>query len=338
MPTIRKRGDTYQAQVRVKRGGVIVHQESATFPRYAMAKTWGTALEAQLQREGYQSRPSQVHTLVDLLKLYERHQLKGREALSSGTEYSLSVLAAAPFANKTLRAIHSKDLVDWATSLSRLSPATILGHLMLLRSAYRMAPTVFKINTQLPVVVDALFELRKLRVTAKSRSRTRRISDAELDAITQYLQAHSAGVPTHTYVALAVALPRRREELLTALWSNYDKEQKVLTLIDTKHPTDPRTEQVPVPPKAQAILQSLPKLDERILPYKPESVSAAFQRAVRALGLLDIRLHDLRHEGISRLFEAGLDIPRVALISGHTSWSSLKRYTHMTAASVLERL
>jgi len=42
-------------------------------------------------------------------------------------------------------------------------------------------------------------------------------------------------------------------------------------------------------------------------------VSAAFQRAVRAVGLADIRLHDLRHEGISRLFDAGLGIQDVAL-------------------------
>ena len=51
-----------------------------------------------------------------------------------------------------------------------------------------------------------------------------------------------------------------------------------------------------------------------------------------------ITLHDLRLEGISRLFEAGLTIPEVSLISGHTSWESLKRYTHIQPKHVLEKL
>ena len=56
------------------------------------------------------------------------------------------------------------------------------------------------------------------------------------------------------------------------------------------------------------------------------------------LGIEDLHLHDIRHEGISRLFEAGLDIPRVAMISGHKSWTTLKRYTHLKPADVVSRL
>ncbi|MGA8419323.1 MAG: tyrosine-type recombinase/integrase, partial [Pseudolabrys sp.] len=43
----------------------------------------------------------------------------------------------------------------------------------------------------------------------------------------------------------------------------------------------------------------------------------------------DLRFHDLRHEGISRLFEMGRTIPQAAAVSGHRSWTSLKRYTHI---------
>ncbi|WP_244133623.1 tyrosine-type recombinase/integrase [Burkholderia gladioli] len=42
-----------------------------------------------------------------------------------------------------------------------------------------------------------------------------------------------------------------------------------------------------------------------------------------------MHFHDLRHEGASRLFEMGLNIPHVAAVTGHRSWSSLKRYTHL---------
>jgi site-specific recombinase XerD len=37
----------------------------------------------------------------------------------------------------------------------------------------------------------------------------------------------------------------------------------------------------------------------------------------------------LRHEGTSRLFEAGFSIEQVALITGHKDWKMLRRYTHL---------
>jgi len=38
----------------------------------------------------------------------------------------------------------------------------------------------------------------------------------------------------------------------------------------------------------------------------------------------------LRHEGTRRLFEAGLQIEQVALVTGHKDWKMLKRYTHVS--------
>jgi integrase len=47
------------------------------------------------------------------------------------------------------------------------------------------------------------------------------------------------------------------------------------------------------------------------------------------LAIDDLHFHDLRHEGVSRLFEMGRTIPQVASVSGHRSWQSLQRYTHL---------
>ena len=37
----------------------------------------------------------------------------------------------------------------------------------------------------------------------------------------------------------------------------------------------------------------------------------------------------MRHEGISRRFEMGWNIPNVATVSGHRRWNTLKRYAHI---------
>ena len=47
------------------------------------------------------------------------------------------------------------------------------------------------------------------------------------------------------------------------------------------------------------------------------------------VGVEDLHFYDLRHEGVSRLFEVDWDIPRVSSVSGHRDWNSLRRYTHL---------
>jgi len=69
--------------------------------------------------------------------------------------------------------------------------------------------------------------------------------------------------------------------------------------------------------------------DNRIFPYHHESAGTVFTRACRALEIEDLHSHDLRHEGTSRLFEAGFQIHQVALVTGHKDWKMLRRYTHL---------
>jgi integrase len=58
----------------------------------------------------------------------------------------------------------------------------------------------------------------------------------------------------------------------------------------------------------------------------------------RELGLADIRFHDLRHEAVSRFVEAGFSDQEVSAISGHKSMQMLKRYTHLRAEDLVDRL
>lgn len=55
--------------------------------------------------------------------------------------------------------------------------------------------------------------------------------------------------------------------------------------------------------------------------------------------LVDIRLHDQRHEGTSRLFETGrFDTMEVAAVTGHKTLQMLKRYTHLKASNLAKKL
>jgi site-specific recombinase XerD len=54
--------------------------------------------------------------------------------------------------------------------------------------------------------------------------------------------------------------------------------------------------------------------------------------AVRALaGLKDVRLHDIRHSHASVRASAGLSLPVIGGLLGHTQAQTTKRYAHLAA-------
>ncbi|MGY4223252.1 integrase [Bradyrhizobium sp. USDA 4503] len=83
-------------------------------------------------------------------------------------------------------------------------------------------------------------------------------------------------------------------------------------------------------PKPRAAVKvSITRGQGRVFPHNHKSVSAAFTRACDGLKIEDLHFHDLRHEGTSRLFEGGLPIEKVALVTGHKDWRTLRRYTKL---------
>jgi integrase len=125
----------------------------------------------------------------------------------------------------------------------------------------------------------------------------------------------------------------RRGEVLGMTWDELGDDGRTVGLW-RKHPEGKRYARVPLLKEAAEIIQRQPKTAAKIFPYKGETVSAAFQRSRNRIGL-DVRWHDLRHEGCSRLFERGLDAMTVALFSGHRDINMLRRYTHLDASQVV---
>lgn len=71
---------------------------------------------------------------------------------------------------------------------------------------------------------------------------------------------------------------------------------------------------------------------------RPYEFRPAWVRTLKRAGIQGLHFHDLRHEAVSRLVEAGLGDQEVSAISGHKSMQMLKRYTHLRAEDLVERL
>ena len=138
-----------------------------------------------------------------------------------------------------------------------------------------------------------------------------------------------SSLPMQKIVTFAIFSTRRQEEITLLRWDDLEGDR--ILVRDMKHPGDKIGNNVwcELTPEASQIIQSMNHDDERIFPYSTDAISAAFTRACKFLGISDLRFHDLRHEGISRLFEMGRTIPQAAAVSGHRSWNSLKRYIHI---------
>lgn len=340
MSTVRQRGDSWQAIVRIKKGGQLVHSESQTFETEKLARAWADKVESKIKSMGVPARLLDKITFGELVSMYraERDKFKplGR-SINSNLDLLVQHMGSARLDAMT---------PEFYTSFARkrrgptTGPTTVLHNLSTVRTVLNSAKPMFGIDVDGSALTTAIQNLQLNGVVANSNKRSRRPTQAELDALVAEFERvwdfPSTKIPMQLIVPLAVELPRRIGELCAMEWADYT-DQKVL-LRDTKHPRRPRTETVPVPPKARAIIDSLPRIDARILPYRSESCSSAFDRACERLKIVDLHLHDLRHEGISRLFEQGLDIPQVAMISGHLSWTNLKRYTHLSPKDVLEKL
>jgi integrase len=100
------------------------------------------------------------------------------------------------------------------------------------------------------------------------------------------------------------------------------------------------TRRVALSTRAIKILKSLKPKDEHTpwFGVTARTLSAAALRARRKLGIKDLRLHDLRHEATSSLFEKGLSPIEVSTMTGHKSLVTLKRYTHPNVSDIARKL
>ena len=98
--------------------------------------------------------------------------------------------------------------------------------------------------------------------------------------------------------------------------------------------------EVPLSTKSAQVLARQRQRNDTTSPFPvtPNGFRLVWDRLRKRAGLSDLRFHDLRHEAISRFFELGLNIPEVAVISGHKDPRMLFRYTHLRAEELVNRL
>jgi len=345
MATIRARKRTdgstsYTAQIRLFRDGAQVYQESQTFARKQAAQAWVRKREAELDQPGAIERANRKGaTIKEMIDRYVIEMEKVR-ALGKTKLGTLKAISESYLGKLNDQDINSQLLVEYALwrmgeEGGNIKPQTAGNDLAHLGAVLSIARPAWGYEVDPHAMADARRVLKKLGYNMRSRERDRRPTLDELDKLLKHFQGIQAYRPTSINMlkvtAFALFSTRRQEEITRIQWADLDEVGHRVLVRDMKNPGQKIGNDVwcHLPPEAWAILQTMPKVLSEIFPYSAESISTSWTRACKFLDIEDLHFHDLRHEGVSRLFEMDWDIPRVASVSGHRDWNSMRRYTHL---------
>lgn len=326
MGSIINRDGRWRAQVRRKGHKA----QCRTFKTKAQAEAWVRQLEADIDR-GVISADAGNLRVSEVIAAYRKLREQARPISDSSTEhYTLKKLEKG-LGNKLARALNPQDLIDFAVMRrdeDKAGPYTINMDLSKLGTVLRYGGAALKVA--LPDVVGtARPMLDHLRLIGGGGKRERRPTEDELPRILAYLDTEY-GRKYAEAVAFAAITAMRRGEVCALKDSDVDEATRVAE-VWRKHPRKGKTlERVPLLGEAWDIYKRQERGEAgRVFPVHPQTLSKYFTATCKALNIPDLHLHDMRHEGTSRLFEQGYAIQEVALVTGHKDWRHLKRYTNL---------
>ncbi|WP_244396119.1 tyrosine-type recombinase/integrase [Afipia carboxidovorans] len=213
--------------------------------------------------------------------------------------------------------------------LKHVQSASVRRELIILRHVFEVAIREWAI----PLAKNPCSQLR---FPQDARARERRLLGYEEKQLFDAIGPRTACY-MRALLTLLVETGMRRGELLSICWNDVDLVNRTVRILNTKN-GHPR--RIPLTPVATSTLAALTRAsdDRRVFPLSSNAVRLAWERLRKRASLPDLRLHDLRHEAVSRFFEYGLSVPEVALISGHRELKMLSRYTHLQPERIANKL
>jgi integrase len=218
---------------------------------------------------------------------------------------------------------------------------TIAADLSFLSAVLKWGRRARQLDIPERLALEARGSLKQRGLNTRAAERSREPTDYEL----KRLYDHWRGKPRQLIdmelmCRFAIASGMRLAEICRIAAADVDAKARTVVIRDRKDPQHKagNDQTVPLLTDAWKIVKlRLPAADGGLLfPYRAESVSTAFTRACADLDppIVDLHFHDLRHRAMAQFFRMGLDIPRVALLTGHKTWTMLRRYTDVKPEDV----
>ncbi len=338
MATILKRkrsnGSTaYTAQIRIKRDGEIIHHESKTFDKKKAAEDWSKEREVELKspKALMHSVAPRCNILKDLLQRYIE-DVNPVKPLGKTKLHTLERMQRYDIAEKDVLDLTTTDTIEYCkyrNTEEKAGPHTINADLSYLRTVIAMCKPAWNIPASTDFIDDAKPLLKSLNLVGSSNKRNRRLESDEYDLLLQSLEKHDQDkrsfIPLATIFKFSIFSLMRIGEVCKITWNDLNRKEKTVIIRERKDPHNKLTndQEIALLGPAWDIVSNLPIIDERIFPYKSRSISQIFSNHRKNLNIPDLRYHDLRREGISRLIEMEFSIEEVATVSGHKNLKTI---------------
>lgn len=329
MPTIVQKNNRFLSRVRI-----AGHQGiSSTFGSYHEALKWGLQMEAELKRgKPERQRLLEVSTLKAAMLRYREVVTPTKKGhVSERNRIDLIIRYYPTLVNRKLEEIEGMHIADFRDALvgSGYAPATVKRYMEVIKAVFKTA----KFEWGFRKILDPT---EGIRMPSIQNARSRRLSQDEFQALLASCDEHPS-YWLRPYVVLAVETAMRRGELGNLKWVDVDFDKRWARLDATKNG---KRRFVPLSKKALEQLEFLKGLsfNERVFPVQIDAITGAFGTAVKRARILDFRLHDLRHEAVSRLIERGLTVFEVKEITGQLTTTIVERYTHLRRDDLLKKL
>ena len=325
-------------RVQVRRKGKYVNN---TFLRRKDAEEWALETERRIDRGEPSIACREARTFGDLIRLHRADLQEVGKPIGRSKSASLTFLERR-IGRLRLPDLDRERLIQFGKERAHegAGPVTVGIDLGYIKTILSHAAAVHGIVVSTESIGLARIALTRLGLVGKGDERDRRPTQVELDRLIAAFDSNPRQqIPIGRIIRFAVATAMRQDEICRIEWRDFDRENKMLLIRDRKDPRRKNGNDQRIPLldvsgyDACAIIEEQHKLSKsncgRIFPYNGKSVGTAFRRQCRELKIEDLHFHDLRHEGTSRLFEAGFSIEQVALVTGHKDWKMLRRYTHL---------
>jgi len=338
----------YRAQVR--RNGIY---RSRTFDTLQEAQQWRRVTDGLLS--GYQAvdnPKARKTTLAQACDWMLEGARAGKNANAGNVRAKLRYWKTTDFCSRPIASIFDWDLIEWRREVldednaddgevvgpnAECGAQTVIHRLNALSKLFQTGSRAHRVPLDNPVKPGVR--------PPRPQGRDRRLEDCEESRLIEASLKSSRAWLTAAIV-ISIETSVRQTELATLKW-NRVKLDAELPYFDLPKTKNERPRRVPLSVRAVAAFQSLlPGVPTDDLPHcsvlpieTGRGIIHAFRDVITDREFPDLRWHDLRHEGISRLFElTDLRDHEIMAITGHLTPAMLARYTHLRADRLGARL
>lgn len=352
MASLTKRGGRWTATARLPdtfTGPYKARSISNSFKSKRDAKLWidatesamrlGTWKDPRLEQKPGSSRGYLDRPFKEAIEEY-RERVSPEKKGHDREVYMLNMLAKSPFAQKTIRELSLDDLVNFRDMRKEegRSASTIRNNLNTISAVFEWLIHEKGVKTANPV---ASLRKRRRGVPQPGAGRERRLRKNEENAIWNQLTGDTwQNRQWKTLFPLLLDTGMRLGEAL-AIQAGWVRQEFGFVVIPETAVKGQEHRHVALSDRAYGLLLELAdgEPDEsKVFKFTRHSCTHEWHKIRVAAGCPDLRIHDLRHEALSRMAANRADLKTLMRQSGHKTVAVLMQYLNPTKEEQRARL